>query len=345
MTQPQCSIAYFSMEMALDLRFPTYSGGLGMLAGDTLRAAADMQVPMVGITLLHRLGYFSQTIDPTGWQQESNERWPYSENLEAVQSRISVLVGGSQVAVRAWKYRVEGQGGFVVPVYLLDTSASENTEWERTLTDHLYGGDERYRLAQEIVLGIGGIKILRALGYDRLARYHMNEGHASLLALELLRETALRAGRRMFTHNDVAEVKSQCVFTTHTPVAAGHDQFPLKLVQQLLGPPELFEMKEVFCCEGVMNMTYLALNLSHYVNGVPSATVKSPGKSSRRETRITIIKSTRSQTACTCPLGRHPRSLICLTTSFQAGEKTIRACATPFASMAMGCGKPMPLQR
>lgn len=264
----QPAIAYFSMEIALEPGMPTYSGGLGILAGDTLRAAADLKVPMVAVTLLHRFGYFSQTIDANGWQTETNETWPFDRYLTDPRYGISVLVGGRRVAVRAWEYQLKGRSGFVIPVYLLDTNLPQNAEWEKTLTDNLYGGDARYRFAQEIVLGIGGVMMLRALGYDQIARFHMNEGHASLLTLELLRERALKAARRMFMHDDVECVKRQCVFTTHTPVPAGHDQFPLSLARQLLGPPELFEMKEVFCCEGVLNMTYLALNLSHYVNGV-----------------------------------------------------------------------------
>src|SRR5713101_3026855 len=151
----------------------------------------------------------------------------------------------------------------------LDAALSDNTAWDRTLTDVLYGGDAHYRLCQEVLLGIGGVRMLRALGYTAISRFHMNEGHASLLTLELLDEQAQRAGRTAFTHDDVEVVRQYCVFTTHTPVPAGHDQFPLELVERVLGPREAFHtMHEVFCCEGMLNMTYLALNLSHYVNGV-----------------------------------------------------------------------------
>jgi glycogen phosphorylase len=155
-----------------------------------------------------------------------------------------------------------------VPVLLLDTDLSSNSDYDRALTDQLYGGDARYRLCQEVILGIGGARMLRGLGFRKLDRFHMNEGHASLLTLELLDEAARRAGRPSITHEDVEAVRRLCVFTTHTPVPAGHDQFPMELVTRVLGRREVYQMKEVFCCEGVLNMTFLALNLSHYVNGV-----------------------------------------------------------------------------
>ena len=164
---------------------------------------------------------------------------------------------------------MRGIGGCTVPVYFLDADLPDNTAWDRTLTDMLYGGDAHYRLCQEVLLGIGGVRMLRALGYTNIARFHMNEGHASLLTLELLDEQARRAGRPAFTHDDVEVVRQHCVFTTHTPVPAGHDQFPLAFSGTRARPPQAFHtMPEVFCCEGVLNMTYLALNLSHYINGV-----------------------------------------------------------------------------
>lgn len=261
-------IGYFSMEMALDGGMPTYSGGLGVLAGDTICAAADMRLPMVAVTLLHRKGYLKQRIDASGWQTEEAVDWIIEDYLEEMPERASVAIEGRTVAVRSWKYEVKGVGGYVIPVYLLDTDLDANEEWDRRITDQLYGGDQHYRLCQEVVLGSGGVRILRALGYEHLERFHMNEGHSSLLALELLDEEASRAGRKVFTHEDVELVRKKCVFTTHTPVKAGHDQFAMDLVKRVLGRPEIFDMHEVFCCEGVLNMTYLALNLSHYVNGV-----------------------------------------------------------------------------
>ena len=262
------TIAYFSMEIGLEAGMPTYSGGLGILAGDTIRAAADLKVPMVGITLLHRKGYFYQQLDASGRQSEEPVNWVVEDFLVELPQRVSVLIEGRNVQVRAWCYEVPGPGGFNVPVYFLDTDLPGNDDQDRTLTHFLYGGDQRYRLAQEVILGIGGVRMLRALHHEKIQRFHMNEGHSSLLALELLDEEAARAGRQTISREDVAAVQEKCVFTTHTPVAAGHDQFPVDLVIQVLGRHEVEEMKDVFCCGDLLNMTYLALNLSHYVNGV-----------------------------------------------------------------------------
>jgi starch phosphorylase len=257
------------MEIALEVGMPTYSGGLGILAGDTVRAAADLHIPMVAVTLLHRQGYFYQRLDDRGGQHEEPAAWAINDFVHATSARASVTVEGRTVHLRAWQYVVRGVGGFTVPVYFLDADLPDNAAWDRTLTDVLYGGDTHYRLCQEVLLGIGGVRMLRALGYTAIDRFHMNEGHASLLTLELLEEQAQRAGRPAFTHDDVEVVRQHCVFTTHTPVPAGHDQFPLALVEQVLGRYETFHtMQDVFCCDGVLNMTYLALNLSHYINGV-----------------------------------------------------------------------------
>jgi starch phosphorylase len=178
-----------------------------------------------------------------------------------------------------------------VPVYFLDTDLPENSDWDRNLTQFLYGGDLYYRLCQEVILGIGGIRMLRALGYTRIERFHMNEGHSSLLTMELLDEEARKAGRQTVTREDIESVRQQCIFTTHTPVPAGHDQFPLDLLRRIIGPrQDFFDLKEVYSMNllnhvpgqrqeffnledlsrsgKTLNMTYLALNLSHYVNGV-----------------------------------------------------------------------------
>lgn len=261
-------VAYFTMEIALDSGMPTYSGGLGVLAGDTVRSAAELKVPMVAVTLLHRKGYFRQKIDASGWQHEEPCDWDIGRHLEEQSLRVSVTIEGRTVAVRAWKHEVRAPGGFSVPVFFLDTDLPENAAYDRTLTHYLYGGDSCYRICQEVVLGIGGVRMLRALGCTGLTRYHMNEGHAALLGLELLDESARRAGRSTFTHDDVESVRRQCVFTTHTPVASGHDQFPLDLVTRVLGRAEVTGMHEVFCFDGTLNMTFLALNLSHFINGV-----------------------------------------------------------------------------
>jgi glycogen phosphorylase len=287
----QRTIAYFSMEIGLDPEMPTYSGGLGILAGDTIRSAADLQVPMIAVTLLYRKGYFYQRLDETGWQREEPVQWTIEDYLKEMPQRASVVIEERTVHIRPWRYEVEGAGGFKVPVYFLDVNLPENSEWDRTLTDFLYGGDPHYRLCQEVILGIGGVRVLRSLGYNRIKRFHMNEGHASLLTLELLDEEAKTAGRKSIVRSDIEAVKEKCIFTTHTPVPAGHDQFPLALARGVLGarddfldlkdifsidlirrvlrlPGEFSDVKDLLRTETALNMTYLALNLSHYVNGV-----------------------------------------------------------------------------
>jgi glycogen phosphorylase len=261
------SIAYFSMELAVNPDIPTYAGGLGVLAGDTVRAAADMSVPMVAVSLLHRRGYFFQKLDSLGMQTEEPAEWVVQDYLSENGERCSIEIEGRHVEVRAWKYEVKGITGYVVPVYFLDTDLPENSEWDRTLSHYLYGGDDHYRLCQEVVLGIGGVRMLGSLGY-KLERFHMNEGHASLLALELLEQEAKKVGRDVVTRDDVEAVKKKCIFTTHTPVAAGHDKFEMDLVLSVLGKHQAFEMEGVFNWDGKLNMTHMALNLSHYVNGV-----------------------------------------------------------------------------
>jgi starch phosphorylase len=275
---PPQAIAYFSMEIALESELPTYSGGLGVLAGDTVRSAADLAVPLVAVTLLYRKGYFKQQIDSNGWQHEEPIKWSPGNVLEELPQRVSVRIEGRTVRLRAWRYRVKGVSGFEVPVLFLDADSAPNSQYDRSLTDYLYGGDAHYRICQEVILGIGGVRMLHMLGYRRIERYHMNEGHASLLTIELLDEHAHANGRREIHDEDIDPVRRRCVFTTHTPVPAGHDKFPMELVNQVLGRREVYHMKEVFCCEGVLNMTFLALNLSHYINGV----AKRHGEISRR---------------------------------------------------------------
>jgi glycogen phosphorylase len=256
------------MEIALNPGMPTYSGGLGILAGDTIRSAADLNVPMIGVTLLHRKGYFRQRLDPQGLQTEETDEWDVKAFLEEMPQRVSVTVEGRTVRLRAWKYQVEGIDKYQVPVFFLDADLPENAAWDRTLTHYLYGGDAHYRLCQEILLGIGGVRMLRAIGYNNIRRFHLNEGHSSLLTLELLDEQARKAGRESFNMEDIDAVRRQCVFTTHTPVPSGHDRFPLDLVQRVLGRPEIGAMEKIFCHDGQLNLTYVALNLCRYVNGV-----------------------------------------------------------------------------
>ena len=228
-TNGHTPVAYFSMEIALDVAMPTYSGGLGVLAGDTLRSAADLGVPLIGVTLLHLKGYFYQQLDTAGRQIEEPVAWMPDDALTELHSRTAVPLEGRLVHIRAWRYNVTGLTGASVPVYLLDTDVPGNTEWDRHLTDYLYGGDAHYRLCQEVVLGIGGVRMLRALGRTDISLFHMNEGHSSLLVFALLDERLQREGRSTATSADMDAVRRQCVFTTHTPVPAGHDQFPLEL--------------------------------------------------------------------------------------------------------------------
>ena len=259
-------IAYFSMEIALENGIPTYSGGLGVLAGDTLRAAADLGVSMVGVTLLHREGHFTQRLDADGTQREEPVAWSITDRLESTDGVCSVQVEGRDVTVRAWRYLIRGVTGDTVPVFLLDTDIPGNEPDHRRLTDRLYGGDARYRLCQELILGAGGVRMLRALGYTRVARYHMNEGHAALLALELLGEEEAHTGEP--PHEAIEAVKRRCVFTTHTPVPAGHDQFDLELARAVLGPSRVEVLQTLKCCDTTLNLTLVGLELSHYVNGV-----------------------------------------------------------------------------
>ncbi|MBM3263343.1 MAG: alpha-glucan family phosphorylase [candidate division Zixibacteria bacterium] len=275
-------VAYFSMEIGLESGMPTYSDVLGVLAGDTIRAAADLGVSMVAVPLLHRKGYFFQRFDESVWQHEEPVDWSLEAYLTEMPEHASVEIENRTVPIRAWKYEVKGCVGDKVPVYFLDTDLPENDPQDRSFTYHLYGGDLRYRLCQEVILGIGGLRMLRALGYERIERFHMNEGHASLLTLELLEESAAAARRIVITHEDVEQVRKQCQFTTHTPVPAGHDQFPMELVSRVLGNRvDVFAMDlygvhsdtsgvapSVGVSEPRFNMTALALNLSHYVNGV-----------------------------------------------------------------------------
>jgi len=263
------AVAYFSMEVGLGPAMPTYSGGLGVLAGDTLRAAADLGVPMACVTLLHHKGYFDQHLDAEGNQTESASVWSPEAFLEPLPHRVSVTVEGRQVQVRAWRYLVQGLSGHSVPVYFLDTALVENDPWDQALTDYLYGGDGRYRLCQETVLGLGGVAMLRALGHGGVRLYHMNEGHSALLVLALLEEQTEGRGLNDVTEADKQAVRKRCVFTTHTPVPAGQDQFSPDLVRQVLGEKWMIALQASGCCpSGILNMTYLGLFFSHYINGV-----------------------------------------------------------------------------
>lgn len=260
--------AYFSMEIGIDPGMPTYAGGLGVLAGDTIRSAADLEIPMAAVTLLHRRGYFYQRLDEQGWQREEPVAWPINDFCHPIPQRVTVEIENRTVQVGAWQVRVRGETGGEVPVYLLDTDLPENEPWDRTLTDILYGGDDRYRLCQEVVLGFGGYRLLRALGYSQIRRFHLNEGHAALLVLALLEEKlASRSSEHAVPADLIDAVREQCVFTTHTPVPAGHDQFPPDLARRVLGDRRCTWLEACNQNHG-LNMTQLALRGSRFINGV-----------------------------------------------------------------------------
>ncbi len=215
------------------------------------------------------MGYFRQQLDAQGRQTEQPEPWDPARYATRLNAGVAVPIEGREVWVSAWLYLVQGHTGGQVPVILLDTELPFNAEGDRVITDRLYGGDATYRLKQEIVLGVAGFRMLRALGFD-IRKYHMNEGHSALLSLELMRRFAypperVRLGEPSF---DLPRVRETCVFTTHTPVEAGHDRFPYDMVSRVLGDYVDGATLRGLSGTDVLNMTKLALSLSEYVNGV-----------------------------------------------------------------------------
>jgi glycogen phosphorylase len=266
--QESSRIAYFSMEIAVSPDMPTYSGGLGVLAGDTLRSAADMGLPLAAVTLAHRRGYFRQHLDASGTQTEEAQPWNIEEKLFLEKPVVTITIEGRDVAVRAWRYDLIGVTGHTIPIYFLDTDLPQNQQQDRTLTDHLYGGDGDYRLRQEVVLGIGGVRILDALNYNATV-YHMNEGHAALLTVALLEDRLRGTPLVSASEEDAKAVRQLCVFTTHTPVPAGHDRFSLEQAHRILGDERASFLEQKGCIhDGLLNMTYIALCFSRFVNGV-----------------------------------------------------------------------------
>jgi glycogen phosphorylase len=262
-------IAYFSMEIAVRPEMHTYAGGLGVLAGDTARSCADLELPVVFVTLVSRAGYFRQQLDDNGRQTEQPDWWAPEDWCVALHAMVAIDIENKPVWIRPWLYIHSTSHGHQIPILLLDTDLHQNSDENRKLTHHLYGGDDAYRLKQEIVLGIGGYRVLRSLGFN-LHTYHLNEGHAALLTLELLNryhvpQQDVRPGESQY---ELGEIRERCVFTTHTPVEAGHDRFSYELFEILLpGAVALDELRYLAGAER-LNMTQLALNLSGYVNGV-----------------------------------------------------------------------------
>jgi starch phosphorylase len=265
-------VAYFSMEIGLMPELPIYSGGLGVLAGDTLKSFADLGIPAVGVSLLSEKGYFHQVIDDGGMQAEVAVKWdPAALMMAPLSEKVTLRLEQRTVLIQAWVYDLKGIGGSSVPILFLDTNLEQNAPQDRLLTSYLYGGDRRYRLMQEAVLGIGGVRMLRMLDHERLEAYHMNEGHSALLTLDLMDRF----------EQDIQKVRSLCVFTTHTPVPAGHDRFDLALVQEVLGEfcdIDSLRRDRIIDGEEKLNMTYLGLHHADYINGV----AKRHGETARR---------------------------------------------------------------
>jgi glycogen phosphorylase len=274
----QSPVAYFCAEFGVHNSLPLYSGGLGILAGDHLKSASDLNLPLVAVGLLYRFGYFRQRLNAEGWQEEAyRETQPHeipirlvnAENGEAL--TIEVAIRGRMVCARVWRAEV-GR----VPLYLLDTNIAENEDTDRFVTGHLYGGDRETRMVQEMMLGIGGVRLLRKLGIEP-GVFHLNEGHSAFLTLELAREVI--ESKRVSFVEAASRVRERCVFTTHTPVAAGHDEFDAALIEKGFGDwPEtaLNLSHEEFLALGRVNgnsadafgLTPLALRMCRSTNGV-----------------------------------------------------------------------------
>ncbi len=251
-------IAYISMEIALDSNIPTYSGGLGVLSGDTIRSAADLEIPMVAICLCYSAGYFYQFFNEYGEQKEKELQWSFFYEFDKVATPIKMMIEDKKVKVSAWQYNVVGQSGHILPVYLLTTDLDENEPWMKNMTGSLYDSTSRWnRIVQEMILGIGGIRLLKSLGYDNIETVHLNEGHGSFAAIELYNQL-----------EDIEKVKDKIAFTTHTPVPAGHDRFKQELVEKVFLDRFPEEIRKLGDENGELNMTFLGMALSRYRNAV-----------------------------------------------------------------------------
>ncbi len=252
-------VAYFSMEVGLKESIPTYSGGLGVLAGDILKSAADLGVPMAGVTLLYKKGYFVQEFNQDDWQKEKPVVWDPAKELTMLPNRVKITIQGREIQIAVWVYEIIGATGYPLPVYFLDTDIEPNHPDDRKLCWYLYGGDNRYRLCQEFILGVGGLRMLRDLGYMNIDTFHLNEGHAGFLTLELMREQG---------YYDPDKIRDQVVFTTHTPVPAGHDYFEFNMIDQVFPDDARNTIHRMMPDMPGVSMTELGLRYSRYVNGV-----------------------------------------------------------------------------
>ncbi len=252
------SVAYISMEIGMDSNLPTYSGGLGVLSGDTIRSAADLELPMVAVCLCYSSGYFYQLFNEHGEQKEKEMSWTFSYEFDRVAKPITMKIEDKDIMVSAWLYRVIGQSGHIIPVYLLTTDVDGNEPWMKGMTAALYDSTSRWnRIVQEMILGIGGVRLLRSLRYNNINTFHLNEGHGSFSTLELYRELG-----------DIEKVKQKVAFTTHTPVPAGHDRFNQDLVDKVFIDQMPKEIRRLADDNGDFNMTFLGMALSRYRNGV-----------------------------------------------------------------------------
>jgi glycogen phosphorylase len=251
------STAYFSMEIGFHDHIPSYSGGLGILAGDTLAGAADLGLDMVGVTLLYKHGYFKQVLDNAGRQHEEQEHWDVEQYLELTDARGVISIAGRVVHIQVWKYILTGVEGHEVPIYFLDTDLSANMPEDRAICSNLYPTDLRLRLHQSLVLGIGGVQILRDLGYGTFGNYHLNETHPWPLVLGLARN-----------FRSFEEVQERLVFTTHTPLAGGHEQYKRFELAKSMEARYLDLIPEDLYVNGKLNTAELCLEHSKYANAV-----------------------------------------------------------------------------
>jgi len=253
------TVAYISMEIGMDSNIPTYSGGLGVLSGDTVRSAADLEIPMVAVCLCYSSGYFYQLFNESGEQKEKEVEWNFFYEFDRVEKPITVKIESKDVLVSAWLYKVVGQSGHILPIYLLTTDVDGNEDWMKKMTGSLYDSTSRWnRIVQEMILGIGGVRLLNSLGYTNIKTYHLNEGHGSFAMVELYN----------MLNGDIEKIKERVVFTTHTPVPAGHDRFDNDLVQKVFEKRMPDKIKKLGEDNGQLNMTFLGMNLSRYRNGV-----------------------------------------------------------------------------
>ena len=259
MKDTMTKIAYFSAEIGISAKLPTYSGGLGVLAGDYIKAAADAELPMCAVTLLYKEGYFKQRIDDDGKQTEAYPQFDPNPLLKKLPIKFTLPLRKRDVWIQVYEYRHKGLTGHEIPIYFLDTNLEENIHDDQVITMRLYSGDKDHRILQEAILGFGGIKLLDELQYNDIETYHMNEGHASFIIMQLLRKF----------NGDNEEIRKRCHFTTHTPVPAGHDEFAIDRCEKMLDGLLWKSLSKIHSIQnGRLNMTELGLHFSRSANGV-----------------------------------------------------------------------------